>query len=140
MDYVGFLVVTAGHGIAQEAARLREQGDYLRSHALQALALELAEGLAERIHHIMRDTWGFPDPPTMTMQQRFGARYQGIRVSFGYPACPNLEDQRLLFDLMRPEQIGVHLTEGYMMDPEASVTAMVFAHPDAKYFNVDKAE
>ena len=140
MDYVGFLVVTAGHGIAQEAARLRENGDYLRSHALQALALELAEGLAERIHHIMRDTWGIPDPPTMTMQERFGARYQGIRVSFGYPACPNLEDQRLLFDLMRPEQIGVHLTEGFMMEPEASVSAMVFAHPDAKYFNVDKAE
>jgi len=72
----------------------------------------------------------------MTMKQRFAAQYQGIRVSFGYPACPNLEDQALLFDLLRPEDIGVQLTEGFMMDPEASVSAMVFAHPQARYFNV----
>jgi 5-methyltetrahydrofolate--homocysteine methyltransferase len=86
----------------------------------------------------MRDVWGFPDPPEMTMKQRFAARYQGIRVSFGYPACPNLEDQEKLFKLMHPEDIGVELTEGYMMEPEASVSAMVFAHPEAQYFNVDK--
>jgi 5-methyltetrahydrofolate--homocysteine methyltransferase len=75
----------------------------------------------------------------MTMKQRHGARYQGIRVSFGYPACPNLEDQEPLFDLMKPEDIGVQLTEGFMMEPEASVSAMVFAHPEAQYFNVEKA-
>jgi 5-methyltetrahydrofolate--homocysteine methyltransferase len=140
MDYVGFLVVTAGHGIRERAAALKERGDYLRSHALQAAALEIAEAFAERIHQIMRDVWGFPDPPDMTMKQRFSARYQGVRVSFGYPACPNLEDQAILFDLMKPEQIGVELTDGFMMEPEASVSAMVFAHPQAKYFNVDKAE
>jgi len=72
------------------------------------------------------------------MKQRFAARYQGIRVSFGYPACPNLEDQAKLFRLMKPETIGVELTEGFMMEPEASVSAMVFAHPEAQYFNVDK--
>jgi len=137
MDYVGFLAVTAGTGIREHADRLRERGDYLRSHALQAAALETAEAMAERVHHIMRDRWGFPDPPDMTMKERFAARYQGIRVSFGYPACPNLEDQRLLFDLLKPEDIGIELTEGFMMEPEASVTAMVFAHPDARYFNVD---
>ncbi|MFM9280216.1 methionine synthase [Paenibacillus jiagnxiensis] len=139
MDYVGFLVVTAGHGIRELSTTWKDQGDYLRSHALQAVALEVAEGLAERIHHMMRDNWGFPDPPDMTMKQRLGARYQGIRVSFGYPACPDLEDQEPLFRLMKPEDIGVALTEGYMMEPEASVSAMVFAHPQAQYFNVDKA-
>ncbi|HEX7056454.1 MAG TPA: methionine synthase [Bacilli bacterium] len=136
MDYVGFMNATAGHGIRQLAEEWKQKGDYLRSHALQALALETAEAFAERVHHIMRDVWGFPDPPDMTMKQRFGARYQGIRVSFGYPACPNIEDQRLLFDLMHPEDIGIELTDGFMMEPEASVSAMVFAHPQGQYFNV----
>ncbi|MFD1954781.1 methionine synthase [Paenibacillus thailandensis] len=139
MDYVGFLVVTAGQGVRELANKWKDQGDYLRSHALQAVALEVAEGMAERVHHMMRDICGYPDPPEMTMKQRFGARYQGIRVSFGYPACPNLEDQGPLFELMKPEDIGVELTEGFMMEPEASVSAMVFAHPQAQYFNVDKA-
>lgn len=139
MDYVGFLVVTAGHGVRELSTRWKEQGDYLRSHALQSVALEVAEGLAERVHHMMRDIWGFPDPADMTMKQRHGARYQGIRVSFGYPACPDLEDQGPLFKLMQPEDIGVELTEGFMMEPEASVSAMVFSHPQAKYFNVEKA-
>lgn len=139
MDYVGFLVVTAGHGIRDRSEEMKNRGDYLRSHALQSLALETAEALAERVHHIMRDTWGFPDPQDMTMKQRHGARYQGIRVSYGYPACPDLEYQAPLFELMKPEDIGVQLTEGFMMEPEASVSAMVFAHPQAQYFNVEKA-
>ncbi|PWW35981.1 MULTISPECIES: methionine synthase [Paenibacillus] len=139
MDYVGFMVVTAGHGVRELSTAWKEQGDYLRSHALQSVALEVAEGLAERVHHMMRDIWGFPDPAQMTMKQRHGARYQGIRVSFGYPACPDLEDQGPLFNLLQPEDIGVELTEGFMMEPEASVSAMVFSHPQAKYFNVDKA-
>lgn len=139
MDYVGFLVVTAGRGIRALADEWKDQGDYLRSHVLQSTALEMAEAFAERMHHMMRDVWGFPDPVDMTMKQRHGARYQGIRVSFGYPACPDLEDQEILFDLMKPEAIGVELTEGFMMEPEASVSAMVFAHPQAKYFNADKA-
>jgi len=136
MDAVGFLVVTAGAGIRERAERWKERGDYFRSHLLQAAALELAEAFAERLHQIMRERWGFPDPPEMTMKQRFAARYQGIRVSFGYPACPDLEDQAKLFRLMEPEAIGVRLTEGYMMEPEASVSAMVFSHPEARYFSV----
>ncbi|RUS46822.1 methionine synthase [Cohnella sp. AR92] len=139
MDTVGFLVVTAGQGAREQADKWKESGDYLRSHALLSTALEVAEGMSERVHQIMRDNWGFPDPAEMTMKQRFGARYQGIRVSFGYPACPDLEDQGPLFELMKPEDIGVQLTEGFMMEPEASVSAMVFAHPEAQYFNVDKS-
>ncbi len=72
----------------------------------------------------------------MTMPERFTSRYRGKRYSFGYPACPNLDDQAGLWMLLRPEEIGVHLTEGMMMDPEASVSALVFQHPDCTYFSV----
>ncbi|MFC5448261.1 methionine synthase [Paenibacillus aestuarii] len=136
MDYVGFLLVTAGHGINELAKEWRDKGEYLKSHALQATALEVAEGFAERVHHMMRDVWGIPDRADMTMQERFGAKYTGQRFSFGYPACPNLEDQAKLFNLLKPEDIGVELTESFMMEPEASVSAIVFAHPEARYFNV----
>ena len=137
MDYVAFMQVTAGHGVRAEATKLKEQGKFLESHALQATALELAEGFAERIHQEIRDQWGFPDATDFTMRDRFAAKYQGQRFSFGYPACPNLEDQAKLFNLLKPEDIGVELTEGFMMEPEASVSAIVFAHPDARYFVVD---
>ncbi|PAQ15565.1 methionine synthase [Bacillaceae bacterium SAOS 7] len=137
IDYVGLFVVTAGFGVRNQAAKFKEKGEFLQSHAIQSTALELAEGFAERIHQEMRDQWGFPDPVDFTMRERFAAKYQGQRFSFGYPACPNLEDQTKLFKLLQPEDIGVHLTEGYMMEPEASVSAIVFAHPDARYFNVE---
>ncbi|MFB6467147.1 methionine synthase [Cytobacillus sp. Hz8] len=136
MDYVGFFAVTTGTGVRQAAADLKSQGRFLESHALQATALECAEGFAELIHRLMRDRWGFPDAIDMTMKERFAAKYHGQRFSFGYPACPNLEDQKKLFKLLQPEEIGIHLTEGCMMEPEASVSALVFAHPDARYFNV----
>ncbi|MCM3765937.1 methionine synthase [Neobacillus niacini] len=136
MDYVGFFTVTAGRGIREVADGLKNEGRFLESHALQSLALESAEGLAELIHRQMRDRWGFPDPLTFTMQDRFAAKYQGQRFSFGYPACPDLEDQKKLFRLIEPGNIGVNLTDGCMMEPEASVSAMVFAHPEARYFNV----
>ncbi|MFB4211333.1 methionine synthase [Shouchella sp. JSM 1781072] len=136
MDYVGFLAVTAGKGVRALAEKAKESGEFLQSHLVQAAALETAEGLAERLHEQMRDRWGFPDTADFTMNDRFAAKYQGIRVSFGYPACPNLEDQKKLFDLLHPEKIGIDLTEEFMMEPEASVTALVFSHPEARYFNV----
>jgi len=136
IDYVGLLVVTTGENIQQLAGKWRDEGEYLRSHLIQALALELAEAFAEKLHHMMREEWGIGDPLQMTMAERFAAKYQGMRVSFGYPACPNLEDQRKLFALLKPEQINISLTEGFMMEPEASVSAMVFAHPKARYFQV----
>ncbi|MGG1676789.1 methionine synthase [Neobacillus sp. NRS-1170] len=135
-DYVGFFTVTAGRGIREKADEFKAAGRFLESHALQSLALETAEGFAELIHRQMRDRWGFPDPLNFTMQDRFAAKYQGQRFSFGYPACPDLEDQKKLFKLIQPEEIGIQLTDGCMMEPEASVSAMVFAHPEARYFNV----
>jgi 5-methyltetrahydrofolate--homocysteine methyltransferase len=137
MDYVGFFLVSAGYGINELAKSWRDQGNYLKSHALQATALEVAEACAERIHQMMRDVWGIADAPEMTMQERFGAKYIGQRFSFGYPACPSLDDQAPLFQLLQPEDIEVSLTESFMMEPEASVSAIVFAHPEARYFNVE---
>jgi 5-methyltetrahydrofolate--homocysteine methyltransferase len=103
---------------------------------MQALAIETAEACAEWLHRRIREDWGFPDPPEITMQQRFTSRYRGKRYSFGYPACPNLDDQVGIWKLLRPEEIGVQLTEGMMMDPEASVSALVLHHPDCAYFSV----
>ena len=98
--------------------------------------LETAEAAAEWVHRHLRAEWGFPDPETMTMQERWSARYRGKRYSFGYPACPNLDDQEGIWRLLSPDEIGVQLTEGFMMEPEASVSALVFHHPDCTYFAV----
>jgi 5-methyltetrahydrofolate--homocysteine methyltransferase len=136
-DYVALFVVTCGRGVRERAAALKERGAYLKSHALQALAIECAEAFAEMLHARLRTLWGFPDPPELSIDDKLKARYQGIRVSFGYPACPELSDQATLWRLLRPGQIGVHLTEGFMMDPEASVSALVFHHPAAKYFKAE---
>ncbi len=94
----------------------------------------------EWLHRRIREDWGFPDPPTMTMHERFTSSYRGKRYSFGYPACPNLDDQQGIWKLLQPDDIGVQLTEGMMMEPEASVSAMVFHHPDCAYFTADESE
>ena len=135
-DHVVLFVVTAGAGIREKAEEYKAAGYYFKSHGLQALALETAEGCAEWLHRRIREEWGFPDPPEMTMKDRFTSRYRGKRYSFGYPACPNLDDQAGLWKLLQPGEIGVQLTEGMMMDPEASVSALVFHHPDCTYFSV----
>jgi len=134
-DHLALFVVTAGEGIRNRSEKAKNEGYYFKSHGLQALAIETAEACAEWLHRRIREDWGFPDPPEMSMAQRFTSRYRGKRYSFGYPACPNLEDQAVLWKLLRPEEIGVQLTEGFMMDPEASVSALVFHHPDCTYFS-----
>ena len=137
MDYVAFFAVTCGHRVRELAERYKQEGQYLQSHILQAIAIESAEAFAELLHHRLREMWGFPDPSELTMRERFKARYRGVRVSFGYPACPRLEDQSKLFQLLQvSETIGVNLTEGFMMEPEASVSALVFHHPQARYFSI----
>jgi 5-methyltetrahydrofolate--homocysteine methyltransferase len=136
MDYVCFFVTSTGEGIRARSEELKQKGEYVLSHTLQAVAIETAEAFAEKLHRDIRTWWGFPDAPDLSMNDRFKAKYQGVRVSFGYPACPNLADQRKLFGLLKPEEIGVQLTEGDMMDPEASVSALVFHHSQAEYFSV----
>ncbi|HWG89809.1 MAG TPA: methionine synthase [Candidatus Thermoplasmatota archaeon] len=136
VDTLAMFTVTAGVGVREHAERLKAEGEYLKSIALQALALETAEAFAERLHQRLRTAWGFPDDPSLTLRDLFKGSYRGRRFSFGYPACPDLSDQAKLFRLLRPERLGIQLTEGYMMDPEASVSAVVFHHPEAEYFSV----
>jgi 5-methyltetrahydrofolate--homocysteine methyltransferase len=138
-DHIALFVVSAGAGIRDRAEAAKSAGRYFYSHGLQALAIETAEACAEWLHRRIREDWGFSDPPSLTMADRFTSRYRGKRYSFGYPACPNLEDQSGIWLLLRPEEIGVHLTEGMMMDPEASVSAVVFHHPDCTYFSVGES-
>ena len=141
LDYVAMFTTTIGPGVRELADRWREEGHFLNSHALQALALEGAEAFAELLHQQIRQMWGFGDAPNISYQDLFRTQYRGRRYSFGYPACPRLEDQEQLFRLLGvTNTIGVELTEGYMMDPEGSVSALVFHHPDAKYFNLDEPD
>jgi 5-methyltetrahydrofolate--homocysteine methyltransferase len=135
-DHVALFVTTAGDGVMEQVEQWKQEGEFLMSHALAALALETAEAAAELVHRKMRQAWGFADAQEMTLQDLFAGRYRGKRYSFGYPACPDLEMQRELFSTLRPEEIGVRLTEGDMMEPEASVSALVFHHPQARYFGV----
>jgi len=137
-DWIALFAVTCGEGVRERSQAWKERGDYLRSHALQALAIECAEAFAEMLHARLRTQWGFPDPPELSIDDKLKARYRGLRVSFGYPACPELADQVTLWRLLQPERIGVRLTEGFMMDPEASVSALVFHHPSAKYFKASE--
>jgi 5-methyltetrahydrofolate--homocysteine methyltransferase len=140
MDYFAMFLTSIGNGIRALAEEWKERGEYLRSHILQVLALEGAEAFAELLHLKIRQMWGIGDPPGLTLRDLFQARYHGKRYSFGYPACPRLEDQAQLFRLLEVDQsgLGVQLTEGYMMDPESSVSAIVFHHPDAKYFSLSQ--
>src|SRR5438128_983135 len=138
-DHVALFVVTAGEGVRERAEAAKNAGYYFLSHGLQALAIETAEACAEWLHRRIREDWGFPDPAGITMAQRFTSRYRGKRYSFGYPACPELADQAGIWKLLKPEEIGVQLTEGFMMDPEASVSALAFIHPDCTYFSVGES-
>ena len=140
-DYVAMFVTSVGSGVLELSQRLREEGRFLDSHILQALALECAEAFAELLHQQIRQMWGFGDPPDTSYQDLFRTQYRGTRYSFGYPACPRLEDQEQLFRLLDvTNNIKVELTEGFMMDPESTVSALVIHHPDAKYFNLDEAD
>jgi 5-methyltetrahydrofolate--homocysteine methyltransferase len=135
-DNLAMFAVTVGENIRGVAEKLKNQGEYLHSIILQVLAIESAEGLAEMLHEQIRKHWGYPDSVDTTMMARFQAKYHGKRYSFGYPACPDLSSQKQLFEILNPKDIGVELTEGFMMDPEASVSAIVFHHEQATYFSV----
>ncbi len=140
-DYVATFVTTVGPGVRELASRWQEKGDYLSSYVLQVLALEGAEAFAELLHKRLRAAWGFSDPDGLTNMDLFKTNYRGRRYSFGYPACPRLEDQEQLWRLLEPEKtVGVSLTEGSMMDPEGSVSALVMHHPQARYFNLSRED
>lgn len=135
-DYIGMFALTTGQGIREQAESYRDQGEYLKSYLLQVLALELAEAFAERLHEKIRLAWGFPDNSELSIQDKLHGKYQGTRISPGYPLCPQIEDQKKIFRLLKPEDIGITLTESLMMEPEASITALVFSHPKARIFSL----
>ena len=146
-DYLAMFATTVGPGVRALSERWKDSGRYLDSHTLQALAIESAEGFAELLHKRIRSMWNIGEPSGLKLSGQeelrdlFRANYHGKRFSFGYPACPRLEDQEQLFRLLDvTNNIGVELTDGYMMDPEGSVSAVVFHHPEAKYFNLDEAD
>jgi 5-methyltetrahydrofolate--homocysteine methyltransferase len=136
-DHMALFVVNAGECIRERAEEWKQQGEYFKSIAIQALATETAEGTSEWVHRRIREDWGFPDPPSTTMHDRFTSKYRGKRYSFGYPACPDMSGQQGIWQLLHPEEIGVKLTESYMMEPEAAVSALVFHHPDCAYFTAE---
>lgn len=134
-DFAALLAVTCGEGVLELARREREAGNYVRSYLVEALALTLAEAAAEVIHYRIRQSWGIAEANPVIPLLR--SKYRGKRYSFGYPVCPDLANQKGLFDLLRPEaDAGIKLTDGFMMDPEASVSAIVFHNPNAVYFGI----
>ncbi len=108
--------------------------DYLLFHGL---SVESAEALAEMWHKRIREEMGIAGDDARAMAKLFHQGYQGSRFSFGYPACPNLDDQAKLFELLEPARIGVELTEEFQLDPEQSTSAIIIHHPQAKYFNIE---
>lgn len=136
MDVLGLQIVTVGHKASEYAQKLFENGNYTEYLYFHGFGVETAEALAEHWHKKLREDLGIADKDAESIQKLFAQGYQGSRFSFGYPACPNLEDQTKLFALLRPERIGMALSEEFMLEPEQSTSALVVHHPEARYFDV----
>jgi 5-methyltetrahydrofolate--homocysteine methyltransferase len=133
-DVVGLSLVTMGpraSEYAQELFRSNEYRDYLHFHGF---AVESAEALAELVHKRIREELGIASKDSPDMRKIFAQGYQGSRYSFGYPACPDLEEQVPLFELLEPGRIGVELSETFQLHPEQSTSALIAHHPEARYF------
>jgi 5-methyltetrahydrofolate--homocysteine methyltransferase len=138
-DYIGMFAVTGGLGIEKYEKRFEEAHDDYSSIMLKSLADRLAEAFAEYLHERVRtDLWGFAADEHLTKEDLIKERYQGIRPAPGYPACPDHTVKPDMFKLMQCEEIDMLLTESFAMFPGASVSGFYFAHPDSKYFSVDK--
>ena len=136
-DVIGLSVVTIGSRASSETKKLFDAGEFTRYLYLHGLSVETAEALAELFHKNVRQELGIAGDDAPRVGDLFHQKYRGSRYSFGYPACPNLEDQTKLFALLKPEEnIGVRLTSGFHMEPEQSTSAIVVHHPQAKYFVV----
>jgi 5-methyltetrahydrofolate--homocysteine methyltransferase len=129
-------VVTAGSRASEVSAEYFKRDLYRDYLYLHGLSVEVAEAMAEYVHKQIRMELGISGPDARDMRKLFQQGYQGSRYSFGYPACPNLEDQAKLFVLLEPGRIGITLTEEFEMVPEQSTSAIVAHHPEARYFNV----
>ncbi|MDT4985995.1 MAG: 5-methyltetrahydrofolate--homocysteine methyltransferase, partial [Micromonosporaceae bacterium] len=141
LDVVGFQLVTVGQPISEYTAKLfaaNAYRDYLEVHGL---SVQLTEALAEYWHRRMREELVLPDGSTLAtgdpkdLDGLLRTEYRGCRYAFGYPACPDLEDRAKVVDLLRPERIGVHLSEEFQLVPEQATDAIVVHHPEASYYN-----
>jgi 5-methyltetrahydrofolate--homocysteine methyltransferase len=133
-DYAGFHVVTIGDEASERERELFAADKYQDYLLLHGLSVEMAEALAELWHRRIREEWGFADEDGPTLAGLFRQQYRGSRYSWGYPACPDLEDQAKVAELLEIERIGVTLTEEFHLVPEQSTSAIVVPHPEAKYF------
>jgi 5-methyltetrahydrofolate--homocysteine methyltransferase len=138
VDYVAFMAVTVGREVTRVAQEWYAAGKYQDYLYLHGLGVETAEALAEYFHQQLRREWGIGGADSPLIPKLFKGHYRGSRYSFGYPACPQLEDQQALFTLIDPTRIGVTLSEQFQLEPEQSTTAIVVHHPNAKYFNVTR--
>jgi 5-methyltetrahydrofolate--homocysteine methyltransferase len=140
-DYVGAFAVTTGLGIEPLVAKYLADHDDYNSIMVKALADRLAEAFAECLHGIARNDWGYGAEEQLSNEDLIDEKYRGIRPAPGYPACPDHTEKRALFDLLDARQnAGIELTESYAMHPAASVSGWYFAHPEARYFSVDRID
>ena len=135
-DLIALQVVTVGARASEESKRLYESNAYKQYLLFHGLSVESAEALAEYWHVFIRRELGIAGEDGQGMEDFVVQKYRGSRYSFGYPACPELSENRKLFTILRPERIGVAITDGEQMTPEQSTSAFIVHHPQAKYFNV----
>ncbi|MCK4630585.1 MAG: cobalamin-dependent protein, partial [Bacteroidales bacterium] len=141
-DYVGAFAVSAGFGVDKWITGFGSQNDNYQILMLKTLADRLAEALTERLHQRVRNEfWGFGKDQGQSIKDLFKGKYQGIRPAYGYPSCPDHSEKDKIFKLLNVEKnIKITLTENFMMDPAASVSGLIFAHPQASYFDVAKIQ
>jgi 5-methyltetrahydrofolate--homocysteine methyltransferase len=135
-DVVCLTAVTVGRKASEYTSKLFAANEYADYLYLHGLSVETAEALAEYLHKIVRLELGIADKDAEDIQRLFSQGYRGSRFSFGYPACPDLEDQTKLFELLHPERIDITLTEEFHLEPEQSTTAIICHHPEARYFGI----
>ncbi len=137
IDIVAFDLVTMGSKASEHSAKLFKADNYTDYLLFHGLSVESAEAFAEMWHKRIREELGIADDDAPELSKLFHQGYRGSRYGFGYPACPNIADQAKLFELLEPARIGVGLTDGFMLDPEQSTSAIIVHHPEAKYFNIE---
>ncbi|MFZ4063453.1 MAG: methionine synthase [Candidatus Nanopelagicaceae bacterium] len=135
IDTVAFHIVTMGQSVSDATSKLFAANEYREYLELHGLSVQLTEALAEHWHSRIREELGFASEDATGIAEILDQGYRGSRYSFGYPACPDLEQQRQLCELLEPERIGVELSEEFQLHPEQSTSAIIVHHPQAKYFN-----
>ncbi len=135
VDVLEMQIVTVGRKVSEETQRLFESDSFRDYMELHGLSVQLAEALAEYWHARVRSELGIDADDSPEITDILKQKYSGERFSFGYPACPELEQSTLIVEQLRPDRIGVALSEEFQLDPEQSTSALVFHHPQARYFN-----